>query len=84
MRYAEDHRLDREETLALARRAREAWIKAGDELLHLTRPLTEADVDQYLLHEDGFLRVPVLVDGDRLVRGFTEPLYRQALASGPG
>ena len=79
MRYAEDHRLDRGETLALARRALEAWIKAGPEVLHLTRPLTEADVDRYLLHEDGFLRVPVLVDGDRLVRGFTEPLYRQAL-----
>ena len=43
MRYAEDHRLDRGETLALARRALEAWIKAGPEVLHLTRPLTEAD-----------------------------------------
>jgi len=79
VRYAEDHRLDRAETLALARQAREAWIKVGSDLLHVTRPLTEADAEAHLLHEDGFLRVPVLVDGDRLVRGFTESLYRQAL-----
>ena len=42
---------------------------------------TDDEVIKYLLHEDGFLRVPVLVLGDLLVRGFTEDLYREALAS---
>jgi hypothetical protein len=31
------------------------------------------------VHADGFLRVPVLVLGDVLVRGYTEELYREAL-----
>jgi hypothetical protein len=34
----------------------------------------------WLVHEDGMMRVPVLVDGARLVRGFTEHLYGRALA----
>lgn len=34
---------------------------------------------KYLVHEDDFLRVPVLVLGDLLVRGYTEELYREAL-----
>jgi arsenate reductase-like glutaredoxin family protein len=42
-------------------------------------PLTDADAERYLLHEDGFLRVPVLVVGDLVVRGYTEELYREAL-----
>lgn len=45
-------------------------------------PLAEPDALRYLLHEDGFLRVPVLVLGDLLVRGFTEDLYREALGTG--
>ena len=48
--------------------------------MRLTAP-TDTDVLKYLVHEDGFLRVPVLVLGDLLVRGFTEDLYREALAS---
>jgi hypothetical protein len=31
------------------------------------------------VHEDGFMRVPVLVRGDLIVRGYTEALYRDAL-----
>jgi hypothetical protein len=45
-------------------------------------PLTDADAERYLLHEDGFLRVPVLVVGDLVVRGYTEELYREALGGG--
>lgn len=33
----------------------------------------------YLVHEDGLLRVPVLVLDDLVVRGYTEALYREAL-----
>jgi hypothetical protein len=54
-------------------------VKVGDTLARLDAPFTETDVVRYLVHEDGFLRVPVLVLGDVLVRGYTEELYREAL-----
>lgn len=41
-------------------------------------PFTEADAVRYLLHEDGYLRVPVLVLDDLLVRG----LHRGAVSRG--
>jgi len=69
--------VDRAATLALARGARTLLVK-GDGILRLDAPLTEADVVRHLVHEDGFLRVPVLVLGDVLVRGYTEELYRVA------
>jgi hypothetical protein len=31
------------------------------------------------VHEDGFMRVPVLVLDDLLVRGYTDELYAEAL-----
>jgi hypothetical protein len=31
------------------------------------------------VHQDGFLRVPVLVNDGLFVRGYTEALYREAL-----
>ena len=70
--------MDRAATLALARGARTLLVKSGDGILRLEAPLTEADVVRHLVHEDGFLRVPVLVLGDVLVRGYTEELYRVA------
>jgi len=71
--------VDREAALALARGARRLLVKSGDGVLSLGAPLTDADIVRYLVHEDGFLRVPVLVLGDLLVRGYTEELYREAL-----
>lgn len=74
--------MDQEATLALARRARRLFVKTGQEILCFdTRknPITEDQILTYLVHEDGFLRVPVLVLGDLVVRGYTEPLYREAL-----
>ncbi len=53
-------------------------MKSGDGILRLDGPLIDADIVRYLVHEDGFLRVPVLVLGDVLVRGYTEELYRAA------
>jgi len=35
----------------------------------------------YLVHEDGFMRVPVLVMADLLVRGYTEALYHEVFAA---
>jgi len=46
-------------------------------------PVSEAQAIEWLLHEDGLLRVPVLVWGDMLVRGYTDELYEQALSQGP-
>lgn len=74
--------MDRAATLALARRARRLFVKVGQETLRFDiqqNPVTEAEIVKYLVHEDGFLRVPVLVLGDLVVRGYTEPLYREAL-----
>ena len=70
--------MDRASTLALGRGARTLLVKSGDGILRLDEPLTDADIVRYLVHEDGFLRVPVLVLGDVLVRGYTEELYRAA------
>jgi hypothetical protein len=41
--------------------------------------MTEAEILAGLVHEDGWMRLPVLVDGPLLVRGYTEALYAQAL-----
>jgi hypothetical protein len=51
--------------------------------VRLQAPIGDAALTQYLVHDDGFLRVPVLVLGDLLVRGYTDELYREALASHP-
>ena len=71
--------MDRAATLALTRAARRTLVKAGDTIVRLDGPLTDADAAKYLVHEDGFLRVPVLVMGDLFVRGYTEALYQEAL-----
>ncbi|HEV8472741.1 MAG TPA: hypothetical protein VGR82_08205 [Methylomirabilota bacterium] len=38
---------------------------------------------RYLVHEDGFMRVPILVIDDLLVRGYTESLYGEVFAAPP-
>ena len=70
--------MDRAATLALARGARRLLVKAGDVVLTLDAPFSDDDLAKHLVHEDGFLRVPVLALGDVLVRGYTEELYRVA------
>jgi hypothetical protein len=78
--------VDRAGALALGRVARRLLVKVGSEVVRLDasgRPLPDAVLERYLVHEDGFLRVPVLVVADLLVRGYTEALYREALALAP-
>ena len=75
--------MDRAGAVALARQARRLLIKVGHDTLRFdadANPITEAEIQSCLVHEDGFLRVPVLVLGDVLVRGFTDEIYREALA----
>ena len=74
--------MSREETLRLGRAAREIWVKAGGEVRRFGADeplLSDAELAQYLVHEDGWMRLPVLVAGPLLVRGYTEALYRRAL-----
>lgn len=74
--------MSRAETLALARRARELWVKRGADVLHFQadrHPMSEQEMADCLVHEDGWMRVPILVDGPLLIRGYTEALYRRAL-----
>jgi len=59
-------------------------VKAETEILRFDtarRPLGDAEMRSCLVHEDGFMRVPVLVLGDLVVRGYTEALYAEALAT---
>ena len=80
------HPIDREGALRLARGAQRFLVKTDAGVLErdATRePVSEAEALSWLLHEDGLLRVPVLVWGDLLVRGFTEELYERALAAPP-
>ena len=49
--------------------------------MSLDGPFTDEDLARYLVHEDGFLRVPVLVMGETIVRGYTDALYREALGA---
>jgi arsenate reductase-like glutaredoxin family protein len=61
-------------------------VKAGQSTLHFDAgvgQLTDDELARYLVHDDGLLRVPVLIAGDLLVRGYTEELYREALDRGP-
>jgi arsenate reductase-like glutaredoxin family protein len=71
---------------ALARAARRFLIKTGKGfLVHDAdrEPVSEARALEWLLHDDGLLRVPVLVWGDMLVRGYTDDLYQQVLSERP-
>jgi hypothetical protein len=77
--------VDRAGSVMLARGARRLLIKTGAAIVRLdaeARPLGDVELARHLVHEDGFLRVPVLVLDDVLVRGFTDALYREALGEG--
>ncbi|HET8576623.1 MAG TPA: hypothetical protein VFO18_05965 [Methylomirabilota bacterium] len=74
--------MDRAGALALARAARRLLIKTGEATLRFDaarEPLTDGEALRYLVHDDGLMRIPVLVWGDLLVRGYTEELYCEAL-----
>lgn len=54
-------------------------MKVGTELTELDAAAPREDLMRFLIHEDGFLRIPVLVVGETLVRGWHEDAYRTAL-----
>src|ERR1700694_5445422 len=70
----------------LARGARRFLVKTGAGFVQrdaAREPVSEAQALEWLLHEDGLLRVPVLVWGGMLVRGYPDELYEQALSHRP-
>ena len=74
--------IDRDTTLAIARRARRLLIKTGTEIVRVdAAALDDAAAERHLVHEDGFMRVPVLLVDDLLVRGFTDALYAEVFAT---
>ena len=73
-----------EATLRLLRPARRFFIKGRGGHLVLERgtaTFTDEDLQRHFIHEDGLMRVPVLLVGDLAVRGFEPDLYRQALTA---
>lgn len=85
-RPLDEHPIDRDGALRLARGARRFLVKtaAGFVQRDASREaVSEAQALEWLLHEDGLLRVPVLVWGDMLVRGYTDELYKRVLAEPP-
>ena len=73
--------MDRAGALALAP-GRAAPLHQIVRFDHAHNPLAEDQALAYLVHDDGLMRVPVLVWDDLLVRGYTEELYREALDGG--
>jgi hypothetical protein len=66
------------EAMALASRFGVLYVKIGNEMFRWDRgqaEISEADLKQAFVHEDGQLRIPVLIVGDVIIRGFHEPSY---------
>ncbi len=65
---------------SLLGQTRRLLVKSGSEVKELDAEKTpREDLLRVLIHEDGFLRIPVLVIDDTLVRGWNEDAYRAAL-----
>ena len=54
-------------------------MKVGNEVREMDAKTPREDLMRFLIHEDGFLRIPVLVVGETLVRGWHEEAYRTTL-----
>jgi hypothetical protein len=57
-------------------------VKVGRDVLRFdaeSNPIADDQIQSYLVHEDGLLRVPVLVLDDLVVRGYSRALYGEAL-----
>lgn len=70
--------------MALIRPARRFYITGRGAPLVLERGAGETSDEtlrRYFIHEDGRMRVPVLLAGEVAARGFTPALYREALTA---
>lgn len=76
------HRLEAEGTLALVRGRRICHVRWEKRVLTWDQkeaPVPDERLREYFVHEDGGIRVPVLVAGESVVRGFDEETYRRVL-----
>jgi len=69
-------------TLALVRERRSCHVRWEGSILTWDQeksPAPEERLRQYFIHEDGGIRVPVLVAGEAIIRGYDEETYRRVL-----
>ena len=69
-------------TLALVRERRSCHVRWEGSILTWDQeksPAPEERLRQYFIHEDGGVRVPVLVAGEAIIRGYDEETYRRVL-----
>lgn len=69
-------------TLALVREGRQFHVKWEGSMLAWDQgrsPVPEEHLRRYFVHEDGGIRVPVLVAGQAIIRGYDEGTYRRVL-----
>ena len=82
-----DHDVDRApiggaEAMQIAKRFPTLYVKMSGQVIRWDQresPIAEADLRRAFVHEDGQLRIPVLVVGDVIVRGFDEMTYARLL-----
>jgi arsenate reductase-like glutaredoxin family protein len=70
------------ETRQLVQQHQKLWVKVGSAIHEWdldNTEITDDEIQRYLIHRDGRLRVPVISQGSHLIRGFTKALYRQIL-----
>jgi len=69
-------------TLALVRERRSCHVRWEGSILTWNQeqsPAPEERLRQYFIHEDGGIRVPVLVAEEAIIRGYDEETYRRVL-----
>ena len=70
----------------IARRFPMLYVKIGGEIIRWDQregEIPEADLRRAFVHEDGQLKIPVLIVGGVIVRGFDEATYATLLTN-PG
>ena len=71
------------EAMGIARRFLTLYVKIGGEIVRWDQreaAIPESDLRRAFVHEDGKLRIPVLIVGDVIVRGFDELTYATLLS----
>ena len=69
-------------TFALLRERRTFHVRWEGRILTWDQeqsPVPEGRLRLYFIHEDGGIRVPVLVEKEAIIRGFDEETYRRVL-----
>ena len=76
------HPLNAQATLELIRPCRRFFVKVGEEVFVWDRDQEEVPEEalrRHFVHLDGFMRIPVLIAGTTVIRGFLPDIYSQVL-----